>query len=114
MAFSHRDVRAAREIGRFLWAILLLVLVLGAAAVLAPGDPLRFGAVVGLAVAGGIFLLEIDRSVQSYLRDLSEVAEGGPVSGIVRAEVESDVDLDDGMRRRPPRSPTVRRRGPIP
>ncbi|HYK92693.1 MAG TPA: hypothetical protein VEY07_01450 [Thermoplasmata archaeon] len=109
MQSSHRDRRVVREIERSTWGMLGLVLALGALAVGAPLEGIRFAAVLGLAVAGGAYLWQSGRAVGDYVRDLHQVEYGETVSGRVRAEVASQVGVD-GSERGPTRAlPAVRR-----
>ena len=94
--------------------MLALVIVLGALALVAPLEAIRFAAVVGLAVSGGVFLWQSSRTVEEYVQDLEQVQLGGEVSGRVRVEVTSDVGLDPNERRLSRAFPPVRRRPPAP
>ena len=112
MRVSHRDRRVAADVARSTWGMLALIGVLAAVVLVGPGDAIRFGAIVGLAAAGGVFLWRIDRTVRTYVADLTSVDEGRAVSGVLRAEVESDVGFGGVSERPPPLSPSVRRSGP--
>ncbi len=110
MRVSHRDRRVVRDIARSAWGMVALVVGLGALALVGPIEAIRFAAVAGLAVAGGVFLWQIDLTVHQYVGDLESVHRGERVSGRVLVEVTSDVGLD-GLGGRPVRAtPVVRRR----
>ena len=114
--FSHRDRRVSRDLARSAGGILLIAVGLVGVGYAAPWPALRFGAVVGLAGAGGFFLWQIDRTVGRYLADLAAVESGGGTPGSVRVEVESDVGLEDRPEVPTPPSPgtrTTRRRGSL-
>lgn len=106
---SHRDRRVARDIARSAWGMLALVVALGALSLAAPLEAVRFAAVIGLAVAGGVFLWQSRRLISDYVRDLESVQVGRPRSGRVLVEVSSDVGYDAGGRRSPRALPPVRR-----
>lgn len=106
---SHRDRRVSRDIARSAWGMLALVLALGVLALFAPMEAFRFAAVVGLAMAGGIYLWESNQTIGEYVRDLDEVRRGGTVSGRLRAEVGSAAAVEDGPRRRARSVPPPRR-----
>ena len=112
MRTSHRDRRVVRDIARSTWGMLGLVVVLSALALVAPLEAIRFAAVLGLAVSGGVFLWQSSRTVEEYVLDLEQVQLGGDVSGRVRVEVTSDVGPDPNGRRLSRALPLVRRRPP--
>jgi hypothetical protein len=112
MQLSHRDRRVARDIGRFAWVMLGLVLGLGVLAFAAPLVAVRFAAVAGLAGAGAAFLWQAGKAVGEYVRDLEQVRDGAAISGRIRVEVSSDVGLDPRARRLTRAVPPVRRRPP--
>ena len=94
MSFSHRDHRARREL-RHLYGIFgASVGVLTGIAVLFPVETVRLLAVAGLAVAGTLYVVAIDRLSERYRHDLTAVRDGQPVSGEVRAEVYHEVGFE--------------------
>lgn len=76
----------------------------------APWRWLQFGALVGLAGAGVLFLYGAERLVAQYSADLSTGARGGPMSGVLRAELGTTVDLERPLVSPRSRSPHSRRR----
>jgi hypothetical protein len=105
MSFSHRDRRVHRTLERALALTAAAVLTLGAAASLVGSAWLGIVCVAGLAVVGGVYLAAGDRWVAEYEHDLRTVRAGHGSSGLLRAEVESEVGLDrpvGGPRRRSP------------
>ncbi len=109
MRLSHRDRRVARDISRSAWGMLGLVVVLAGLALYAPLEGFRFASVIGLAVAGGVFLWRADSTVQQYVLDLDRVQSGSETSGRVRVEVTSDTAVDEREVRLPRAIPAVRR-----
>ena len=109
MRLSHRDQRASRDIARSAWGMLGLVLVLGARALWAPIEAIRVAAVRGLAAAGGVYLWESSRTVDTYVADLDRVHRDASGSGRLRAEVASDGDRDARVRRHARTVPPPRR-----
>src|SRR5215470_10230466 len=99
MRVSHRDRRVVADVARSTWGMVGLVGVLAGVAAEAPWTALRFGAIVGLAAAGGFFLWRMRSTVRGYLGDLQQVRSGADVSGRVRVEVESDVGFGPGTDR---------------
>lgn len=92
--------------------MLTLVVALAAVAVVAPSTAIRFGAVVGMAVAGGATLFQSRRLIDAYVADLHELERGAHLHPTARVEMHSDVELERlsvGPNRR---SPNVRRRPP--
>jgi hypothetical protein len=87
MAFSHRDHRARRELRHLYLLFGASVGGLTVIAILFPLETVRILAVAGLAVAGTLYVLAVDRLSERYRHDLTAVRDGQPVSGEVRAEV---------------------------
>lgn len=114
MDYSHRDRRAQRNVRRAAVVFGLTILTLLALADLAPFLWARGLAVLGLAAAGGLFVLYGDRLTREYAHDLASARSGEPISGALRVEVESEVGLDRPVVRPSVRSPHVRRRPVLP
>ncbi len=112
MRVSHRDHRVSRDIARSAWGMVGLVLALGALMLAGPLEAIRFAAVIGLGVAGGVFLWQSSATVGQYVADLESVHRGENVSGRVRVEVTSSVGLD-GLGGRPVRATPIVRRRPL-
>ncbi|HLY77387.1 MAG TPA: hypothetical protein VKT21_05840 [Thermoplasmata archaeon] len=94
MAFSHRDHRARRELRQLYLALGAGIGVLTLIAILFPNTTVRLLAIGGLAVAGAAYVIAVDRLTEGYLRDLSSVRSGEPISGEVRAEVYHEVGFE--------------------
>ena len=113
MAFSHRDRRAHRSVGRALAAVLGLVVGLVLVALEMPYDAVGLAAVGGLSAVGLGYLIWSERLLSRYSADLRGVLEGISDSGFVRAEVGTAVGLERAVGSPAGRSPH-RRRGPPP
>jgi hypothetical protein len=87
-----------------------ITIVLGAGALYAPDEALRFGALIGMAVSGAAYLWQSGVAVRGYLSDVDRVVSGLEVPGHVRVEVESDVGYDWTPARTASPSPHARRR----
>jgi len=109
-AYSHRDRRAHRTIGKALAVLTGAVGSLVTLAVLAPGSEAPTGAILGLCVVGAVYLGWGDRLLRDYARDLRAVRDGSQRSGFVRAEVVSQVGLARDVGRPTGRSPHSRSR----
>lgn len=94
MEFSHRDHRVRRELRRLYVALGASVGALSLVAYFFPYESVRLLAVVGLVVAGILYVMGVDRSSALYQRDLAAVRGGQPISGSVRAEVYHEVGFD--------------------
>jgi len=114
MRVSHRDRRVTRDINRAAWGMLGLTLLLGAGALYAPVEAIRFGAVIGMAASGAAYLWQSGVAVRGYLVDVDGVASGAEVPGHVRVEVESDVGYEGTPARFRGPSPHARRRAGTP
>lgn len=112
--FSHRDRRVAREVHRSAWGMLGLVVALAVVAVVAPSTAIRFGAVVGMAAAGGATLYQSRRMIDAYLADLSALERGVALHPAARIEMHTNVGLERLTVGPTRRSPNVRRRPPGP
>lgn len=110
--FSHRDRRVAREVHRSVWGMVGLVVALGVVTVVAPSTAIRFGAVVGLAMAGGATLFLSRRLIDGYLADLHALEHGTGLHPTTRVEMHTDVGLERATVGPSRRSPNVRRRPP--
>lgn len=110
--FSHRDRRVAREVHRSVWGMLALVVALGVVAIVAPSTAIRFGAVVGMAAAGGATLFQSRRLIDEYLADLHALERGVPLHPAARVEMHTHVGLERPTVGPSRRSPNVRRRPP--
>ncbi len=113
MSFSHRD----RRVHRFLWRLLALAAggftLLAALVMYGPPVALELAGLLGLVTLGAATMVVGERAVAEYERDLRTVRSGGPSSGLLRAEVQSDVGLDRTVGL-PSRSSPHTRRGPSP
>ena len=109
MSFSHRD----RRMHRWLWRSLGLAaggsVLLGAFALAGPTVELELAGLLGLAALGGATMALGDRAVTEYERDLRAVQAGEDSSGLLRAEVRSDVGLERAVGLPSARSPNSRR-----
>lgn len=94
MSFTHRDHRARRELRQLYLGFGAAVGGLTLGAVLLPDGAIRLAAVAGLAAAGVVYLVAVDRLTDGYQRDLIAVRAGGPISGEVRAEVYDEVGFE--------------------
>jgi hypothetical protein len=94
MAFSHRDHRVRRELRHLYLTFGASVGALTAIAILFPLVTVRILAVGGLAIAGLLYVVAVDRLSDRYRRDLTAVRAGQPVSGEVRAEVYHEVGFE--------------------
>jgi hypothetical protein len=94
MTFSHRDHRARRELRHLYLGFAGAIGVLAAIAIVFPNVTVRLLAVGGLAVAGAVYIMAVDRLSAAYQRDLAAVRAGRPVSGSVRAEVYHEVGFE--------------------
>lgn len=112
MAYSHRDRRMHRAVRDWtLWVALASATVVALAATV-PIGMWGLGLVAVLAAIGGLFLVEADRRVREYVRDLESVRRGARVSGRLVVEVGSRVGLDRVGVGPSRRSPNVRRTTP--
>jgi hypothetical protein len=93
--------------------MLLSVGALGTLAFLDPSHFLGLGALIGLGVLGGGYLVGADRVLSEYRRDLQSVHDDGETTGLLRAEVGSQVGLERPVGLPSQRSPHVRR-APVP
>ncbi len=109
MSFSHRD----RRIHRFLWRTLGtaagVAVVLGGLVLYDPSVALSIAGLLGLAALGAATMSVGERAVAEYERDLRAVRGGGPSTGLLRAEVGSDVGLERSVGLPSRRSPHARR-----
>jgi hypothetical protein len=94
MGFSHRDHRARRELRELYLGFGASLAALSFLAIVFPNVTVRLLAVAGLAVAGTIYLVAVDRLSDRYRRDLTAVRAGAPISGSVRAEVYDEVGFE--------------------
>jgi hypothetical protein len=94
MAFSHRDHRARRELRHLYITFGASVGALTVIAILFPFETVRLVAVAGLAVAGLLYVVAVDRLSDRYRLDLTAVRGGQAVSGEVRAEVYHEVGFE--------------------
>jgi hypothetical protein len=94
MGFSHRDHRARRELRELYLGFGASVGALSFLAIVFPNVTVRLLAVAGLAVAGTVYLVAVDRLSDRYRRDLTAVRAGEPISGSVRAEVYDEVGFE--------------------
>jgi hypothetical protein len=117
MGFSHRDHRARRELRELYLGFGASVGALSFLAILFPNLMVRLLAVAGLAVAGTVYLLAVDRLSDRYQRDLVAVRAGDPISGEVRAEVYDEIgferDREDDWMPSPHRRHTEAARDPL-
>ena len=94
MTFSHRDHRVRRELRHLYITFGAVIGALTVVAILFPLETVRLLAVAGLAVAGTLYVLAVDRLSDRYRHDLAAVRDGAPVSGAVRAEVYHEVGFE--------------------
>jgi hypothetical protein len=94
MGFSHRDHRARRELRELYLGLGASVGALSFLAIAFPNLTVRLLAVVGLGVAGTMYLVAVDRLSDRYRRDLTAVRAGAPISGSVRAEVYDEIGFE--------------------
>ena len=108
MSFSHRD----RRIHRFLWRTLGLAaggfVLLAALVFYGPTIALEVAGLVGLATLGAATMAIAERAVTEYERDLRVVRAGERSTGLLRAEVRSDVGLERSVGLPSGRSPHAR------
>jgi hypothetical protein len=119
MGFSHRDHRARRELRELYLGFGASLGALSFLAIVFPNVMVRQLAVVGLAVAGTLYVVAVDRLSDRYRRDLTAVRAGAPISGSVRAEVYDEIgferDREDDWRPSPlRRRPELGREPPGP
>jgi hypothetical protein len=112
MSYSHRD----RRVHRFLWRVLAVTaagsVLLGGLVFYGPTIALAVAGLVGLAALGAITISVGERGVAEYERDLRDVRGGDVASGLLRAEVRSDVGLERSVGLPSARSPHSRRGPP--
>lgn len=109
MSFSHRD----RRVHRFLWRVLGVAvggfILLGGLVLYGPTVALELAGLIGLAALGAATMVVGERAVAEYEVDLRAVHSGGPSSGLLRAEVRSEVGLERSVGLRSRASPHARR-----
>jgi hypothetical protein len=108
MSYSHRDRRAHRLIWRVLGVTAVGSVGLGALALYGPTTALEVAGLAGLVALGGATLSLGERAVSDYERDLRSVQVDGGASGLLQAEVRSDVGLERPVGLPTQRSPHAR------
>jgi len=112
MSYSHRDRRAHRDVRRDFEIVLGATVALGVVILFVTWPFVWIAALLALAALGAVSMARADRLIRIYARDLEGVRTGKGGSGVLRAEVSSDVGLDRSVVRPSAVSPH-RRRGPV-
>jgi hypothetical protein len=112
MTFSHRDLRAHREVGRLAGIVVAALVGLVAVALLAPGPIVGALTVLALAGLGAYAMARGNVLVHRYQNDLRSARAGTAGRlGAVGAEVHSVVPFGPAVPSPARRSPHVRRPG---
>ncbi|MCI4367725.1 MAG: hypothetical protein L3K08_08235 [Thermoplasmata archaeon] len=110
MPFSHRDLRAHRDVGRSAAAVLAGLVGLIALAVRSPSPVLGVAAVFALGVLGLLAAARGSSLVREYENDVRSVlADPSPRLGALGVEVRSSVALQPSPSSPTRRSPNTRR-----
>lgn len=109
--YSHRDLRAHRDVARELGLVVGASVVLIALALIVPGAALGLATVAALVGLATGTLVVSERLAGRYVQDLRLVASGSPVARRLRAEVLTTPEVPGGPARAPSPSPHSRRSG---
>ncbi|MCI4373631.1 MAG: hypothetical protein L3K02_08340 [Thermoplasmata archaeon] len=110
MNLSHRDHRMDNSLRQSLFLMLALIAGLSVLSFMAPWTAVGLAALLGLAVLGGLYVVQSDRTIAEYARDLRSVHGGGQPSKWMRVEVRSEVEWDRHVGIPGRRSPNARPR----